>query len=140
MNYELSADVTASPSEVWAKTIDVERWPDFIESHQEIRRLDQGPIQVGREAWVKQPGLPRAKWRVTVCEPEREFTWASRSGLITTEGVHLIEPRASGGGCTLRLAVRTSGPLAFVADALFGRRARRSLATELEGFRAALSA
>lgn len=139
MNHELSADVTAAPSEVWAKTIDVERWPDFIESHQEIRRLDQGPIQVGSEASVKQPGLPRAKWRVTVCEPEREFTWASKSGLITTEGVHIIEPKAGGTGATLRLAVRTSGPLSFLADALFGRRAKRSLATELEGFRRALS-
>jgi uncharacterized membrane protein len=139
VNLQLSADVTASPSEVWAKTIDVERWPEFIESHQEIRRIDDGPIQLGSEAWVKQPGLPRAKWKVTVFEPEREFTWASKSGLVTTAGEHHIEPRPDGTGSTLRLAVRTTGPLTFLADALFGRRARRSLATELEGFRRALS-
>ena len=139
MNVQLSADVTASPSEAWAKTIDVERWPDFIESHEEIRRIDEGPIHVGSEAWVKQRGLPRAKWQVTVCEPEREFTWASRSGLITTTGEHVIEAKSDGSGSVLRLAVRTSGPLAFVADALFGRRAKKSLATELEGFRRALS-
>ena len=139
MHLQLSADVTASPSEAWAKTIDVERWPDFIESHQEVRRIDDGPINLGSEAWVKQPGLPRAQWQVTVFEPERVFTWASSSGLVTTSGEHLIEPRASGTGCTLRLAIRTTGPLAFLADALFGRRAKRSLATELEGFRRALT-
>jgi uncharacterized membrane protein len=139
MHFQLCADVPAPPSEAWAKTIDIERWPDFIESHQSIQRLDQGPIDVGSQAWVKQPGLPRAKWQVTVFEPEHEFTWASRSGLITTVGQHIIEAQADGTGSTLRLAVGTTGPLAFLADALFGRRARRSLSTELEGFRKALS-
>ena len=137
MNIQLSADVSASPSEVWARFIDVERWPDFIESHQEIRRIDDGPFGVGSEAWVKQPRLPRARWKVTVFEPERVFTWESRSGLVTTEGEHIVEAGSS--GSTIRLAIRTTGPAAFVADALFGRRARRSLATELDGFRRALS-
>ena len=133
MYLQLSADVNAAPSEVWSKFVDVERWPQFIESFDEIRRLDDGPFGMGSEAMVKQPGLPRARWRVTELEPERVFTWASSGRSLTTAGEHVVE--ANGSGSTIRLAIRVTGPLAGLTGALFGRRARRSLAMELDGFR-----
>jgi hypothetical protein len=68
-------------------------------------------------------------------EPGRSFTWETSAGGVTTAGGHLVEPNGRGSKITLTLCQH--GPLAAVAGLLLGRRARRYVSMELEGFRAA---
>jgi uncharacterized membrane protein len=135
MKHQVTATVGAPPAEVWRLFADVERWPEMTRSMREVRRMDTGPLRVGSEAIVKQPGLPRARWRVTEIEPDRSFTWETSAGGVTTAGGHLVEPNGRGSKITLTLCQH--GPLAGVAGLLLGRRARRYVSMELEGFRAA---
>ena len=138
MEYRVTANVGAPPAAVWRLFTDLERWPELSPSTSEVRRLDDGPLQVGSEAMVKQPGLPRARWRVTGMAPDRIFPWQTSAGGVTTVGDHRVEPTATGSTITLTLYIR--GPLAGLAALLFGRRAKRSVSMELEGFRAAADA
>jgi uncharacterized membrane protein len=135
MRYQATATVGVPPAEVWRLFVDVESWPETHRNVTEVRRTDTGPLHVGSEAIVKQPGLPRARWRVTEIEPDRSFTWETRTGLVTSVGSHLAEPDGAGSKITISLTLR--GPLAGVTARLFGRRTQRSVSMEAEGFRAA---
>jgi len=125
--------VNAPAEEVWSLFTDVERWPTMIESYESVRRLDSGPLRVGSEAIIKQPRLPRARWKVTQLQSGCSFVWETASPGITTAGGHLVEPHGQGAMVTLTL--RQHGPLARLAQALLGRRTRRYLSMEMEGFR-----
>jgi uncharacterized membrane protein len=131
--HRITTAVDAPAEEVWGLFIDVERWPTMIESYESVRRLDSGPLRVGSEATVKQPRLPRARWKVTQLQPGRSFAWETASPGITTAGGHLVEPH--GQGATITLTLRQHGPLARLAQVLVGRRTRRYLSMEMEGFR-----
>jgi uncharacterized membrane protein len=138
MEHRVSATVGAPPAAVYRLFIDVERWPQLSPSTRAVRRLDSGPIRVGSEAILKQPRLPPARWRVTELSPDRAFVWETRGGGVTTVGDHRVEPDGSGSKITIIL--RTHGPLAGVVDLLVRGIARRHVAMELEGFRAAADA
>ena len=127
--------VNAAPEDVWRLYVDVERWPEISRNTREVRRLDSGPFQVGSEAMVRQPGLPRTRWRVTALDPGRSFTWETTSAGLTTAGDHIVEPSEAGSVITIGLRLR--GPLAGVTEALLGRRVQRSITMEMEGFRQA---
>jgi uncharacterized membrane protein len=133
MEYQVTTAVEAPAQAVWDLFVDVERWPTMTKSIQEVRRTDSGPIRVGSEALVKQPRLPRVRWRVTELVPGKSFVWATTSPGVITSGGHFVEPDGNGAVITLTLSER--GPLAWLMDGLFGRLTRRYLAMELEGFR-----
>jgi uncharacterized membrane protein len=138
MEHRVSATVGASPAAVYQLFIDIERWPELSDSTRSVRRLDTGPLRVGSEAILKQPGLPSARWRVTELDPDRAFVWETKNGGVTTIGDHRVEP--DGAGSTITITLRTRGPLAPVVDLLVAGAARRHVAMELEGFRAAADA
>jgi uncharacterized membrane protein len=133
VEYHVTAIAEAPAEEVWRLFVDVERWPELTRSMREVRRVDSGPLRVGSEAIVRQPRLPRARWRVTALEPGRSFTWETTAPGVTTAGDHLVE--ADGQRAVITLTLRVHGPLARLADAVTGRLARRYLSMELDGFR-----
>jgi uncharacterized membrane protein len=133
MERRLTAHVAAPTADVWRLFVDVERWPELTESMREVRRLDSGPLRVGSEAMIKQPGLARARWMVTELEPGRSFTWESAAIGVTTVGGHLVEPDED--GSTVSLYLRQTGWLAGIVERLVGARATRYMSMELEGFR-----
>lgn len=126
---------SASPEQVWALLVDVERWPELNKNITAARRVDEGPLRVGSEAIIKQPRQPSYRWRVTELAPGRSFTWQTSSGGVTTVGGHIVE--ADGQGSVITLILRMRGPLAWLVYALTTRLARRSLAMEAAGFRRA---
>jgi len=138
MEYHVTATAGAPPAQVYRLFIDIERWPELTQSVRSVRRLDDGPIRVGSEAVLKQPRLPSARWRVTEMEPDRSFVWETKSGGVTTVGDHRVEP--DGPGSKITITLRTHGALAGVADLFVAGLARRHVAMELEGFRAAAAA
>ena len=133
MEYHVTATAGAPPAQVYRLFIDVERWPELTQSIRSVRRLDSGPIRVGSEAIVKQPGLPQARWRVTEMDPDRSFTWETKNGGVTTVGDHRVEP--DGPGSKITITLRLHGPLARLVYPFTARLSRRYLSMEIEGFR-----
>lgn len=133
MEQRVTTAVDATPEQVWQLFADMQRWPEMTKSISEVRRLDSGPLQVGSEAIVKQPRLPRARWRVTELEPGHFFTWETTNGGVTAVGGHIVE--ATGLGSEIILTLRMHGPMARLMYAFLGRLSQRNLAMEIEGFR-----
>ncbi|GAA3383548.1 SRPBCC family protein [Cryptosporangium minutisporangium] len=138
MDYATSVTINAPPETVWGLTTDIEGWPRIASSVTAVRRLDDGALQVGSQADVEQPRLRPARWQVTALEPGRMFVWESTSGGVTSIGEHIVTP--TGSGSRLDLRIRQSGRLAGLVAALYGRRIRRYLHLEAEGFRKAAEA
>jgi uncharacterized membrane protein len=133
MEQRVTTTVNAPPEDVWRLFVDVERWPEMSASMQEVRRLDDGPLRVGSEVILKQPRMPRTRWRVTELEPGRSFSWATSAGGVTTTGGHIVE--ADGDGSVITLILDEHGPLVPLMNAFYGRLSRRYVTMELEGFR-----
>ena len=135
MEHHVTTAADASPEQVWALFVDVERWPEMTKSISAARRVDEGPLRVGSEAIIQQPRLPKASWRVTELESGRSFTWETSALGITTVGGHIVD--AEGQGSRITLTLRMHGPLARLLYAITSRLSRRYLAMEMEGFRRA---
>jgi uncharacterized membrane protein len=133
MEYRVTTTAAAPTDAVWRLFIDFERWPQLTASVLEVRRTDSGPVQVGSEAIVRQPGLVRARWRVTEIDPGRSFTWETKVAGVTAVGGHLVEP--DGDRAVITLTLRQHGPLAPLMSALTSRMTKKNIALELEGFR-----
>jgi uncharacterized membrane protein len=133
MGYQVTGTVEAPAEAVWELFTDIERWPALTASIREARRTDSGPLRVGSEAVIKQPGLPRARWRVTELEEGRAFSWETKVGLVTAIGGHQVT--ASGPDAVITLTLTQHGPLAGLVRALTGALTRKNLALELDGFR-----
>ena len=125
-------DIDAPAAVVWSVIADVERWPTWTDSIDDVRITSTGPLAVGSTAQVKQPGMPRATWTVKDWEPGRSFTWEATGPGIRTSGVHTVEPTGDGTS-RATLAVHESGPLDGVMGLLFGSRFRRFVAMEAAG-------
>ena len=133
MEYNLTTTCDAPPDQVWPLFVDVERWPEMTKSVREACRVDSGPLRVGSEAIIKQPRLPRARWRVTELDPGHSFTWENKSGGVTGVGSHIVV--TDGPGSKITITLRLHGPLARLVHAFTARLSRRYLSMEIEGFR-----
>lgn len=103
MKLESAIPIDAPPEIVWAVTQDLERWPEWAPSMESVRRLDQGPLEVGSAALIKQPGLPEAKWVVTEITPGERFTWKSHIRGMHMSATHEIRATSSGAENLLRI-------------------------------------
>lgn len=133
MRFEDEVFIKAPVDEVWRLTTDVESWPAMSPTFTSVQRLDEGPLAVGSEARVKQPGQRPTTWTVTAVDPPTMFAWEAR-----VLGVHMVASHhlsAVEGGCRNRLAVEMTGRGGRFLGMLIGRAMRRSLATENEGFK-----
>ena len=57
MHFDIEIEINASPDRVWAVLVDVERWPEWMASYTSVDLLREGPLTIGIEARVRQPGL-----------------------------------------------------------------------------------
>jgi uncharacterized membrane protein len=133
MEHHVTTAVDAPPEAVWRLFVDVERWPEMTKSITQARRVDSGPLRVGSEALVKQPRLPRVRWKVTELEPGRSFTWEYSSPGVTSVGGHTVAADGQGALVTLTLAVH--GPLSRPLFALMRGMSHRYISMEAEGFK-----
>jgi uncharacterized membrane protein len=134
MHHTVTIQIDKPPEEVWAALVDVERWPEWTRSIVSIERLDDGPLQVGSAARVKQPRLPAGRWVVTRLEPHRFFDWQTTSSGVTTLAGHRIWPVGAGHAKVL-LSLHQTGPLASAVGLVFGRTSRRYVRMEAAGLK-----
>jgi Polyketide cyclase / dehydrase and lipid transport len=123
MRYETSTTTPAEASRLWAVLSDVERWPEWIEVYQEVRRAEHGELALGDTVHVKQRGLAAGDWTVTELEPGRVFAWESRQPGVRIVGRHVVTAE-TGGGSRLTLELEVSGWLSGVVGAMLGRKSR----------------
>lgn len=132
MEFNVVVDIAAPPSRVWAVIADVERWREWTASITRIELLD-GTFHEGARARVRQPKLPPAVWQVTRVEPERGFTWVSRSPGALVTAHHDIE--AVGAASRVTLAIRYEGLVGRLVGRLFAGITRRYVRMEADGLK-----
>ena len=126
-------EIQAPPERVWAVLCDVECWPEWTASMKSVRRLEAGPLAVGSRARVAQPKLLPAVWQVTEFDPNRSFTWATRSPGVCAAGGHILEAHGSGSRVTLTL--QFSGWLGPLMGRLMRGMSERYVAMEAAGLK-----
>jgi uncharacterized protein YndB with AHSA1/START domain len=139
MQFETTVEIDATPEAVWAALIDVEHWPQWTDSMDEVRWLEGSTVSVGSRARVKQPGMPALTWAVTEVDDARAFHWQTSSPGVRTLGTHTIAA-AGEGRSSLTLGLQQSGALAGLVNAMSGSRSRRYVQMEAEGLKRAAEA
>jgi uncharacterized protein YndB with AHSA1/START domain len=123
MRYETSTTTAAEPSRLWAVLSDVERWPEWIEVYEEVRRRTSGPLAQGEQVHVKQKGLAAGDWTVTELDEGHVFAWTSRQPGVRIVGRHVVSPEPDGGS-RLTLELEMSGWLSGPVGAVLGKKSR----------------
>jgi carbon monoxide dehydrogenase subunit G len=131
--YETSVDVAAPVATVWDVTRDVESWPSWSPTMDEVTLTAPGPLAPGVTARVRQPRLRPATWVVDRVEPEQVFVWHTSGPGFRLTADHVLAPRDGGTRVLLRLSA--TGPLATLVWALTGRTARRYVDEEAAALR-----
>jgi uncharacterized membrane protein len=137
MRFETTVQTDAPVEAVWAALVDVPRWPEWTESMQDVRWLDDDGLRVGARARIKQPRTPALTWTVTELDEGRAFVWEASSPGVNTVGTHAVSGAGDHGGSTLTLGLQQSGPLAWLVGALTGARTRRYVQLEADGLKRA---
>jgi uncharacterized membrane protein len=133
MHTEVSTSVQAPADRVWAILSDVERWPAWTASVQQV--VLDGPLAVGAVAKIRQPKLPPTAWTVTEVVPGRSFTWESKAPGSRTVGEHEVTP-TSEESCDVRLRLEQNGPVGSVIGLLYRRLTKRYVQMEADGLAA----
>ena len=136
MQFETTVEIDAAPEDVWAVLVDVQRWPEWTDSMQEVSWLDDATPTVGSRARIKQPSTPALTWTVTELDPGRSFSWETSSIGVRTLGSHALAPIGDGRS-RLMLGLHQSGALGGLIGALTGSRTRRFVRMEAEGLKRA---
>jgi Polyketide cyclase / dehydrase and lipid transport len=134
MKYEAAARTAKPAEQVWALLVDVERWPELVDTYQVVQRLDAGPLRVGSRAHVEQVGLRPGDWQVSDLSEGHSFTWKRKQPGVVVVAWHRVDPEP--GGCRLTLGVQMDGPLSGLIGILLGGKTRRYVDLELARFTA----
>ena len=129
MRHEITVTITAPAELVWQTISDIEKWPEWSPTMDEVRRLDEGEFRVGTTAHVRQPGLPDRTWTVTELTPGRSFTWSTDGPGLHLAADHVIQGEQDG-KVEVLLTFRMSGFVAPLAALLSGRKVREFVNTE----------
>ena len=134
MHIEHTLEIEAPVATVWALTIAIEDWPRLTPTTMtRVERVDSGPLRMGSQARIKQPGQRPAVWTVRRLDAPNAFEWATTTMGMTMTARHRIEPTAT--GCRNTLTVDITGGLSRILGRLVGSQIAKVIATENECFR-----
>jgi uncharacterized membrane protein len=134
MRHEVTTPTDAPAGLVWRTIRDVDRWPDWTPTMNEVRRLDDGDLRRGSTAVVRQPMQPARTWTVTEVADGRSFTWVTGGAALRMSAGHTV--RTDDGTTVIELSFTMTGPLAFLASMVGGKAVRRAVDTEAASLRA----
>ena len=89
-DFNIAIDIDAPVDIVWSVMRDGERWPEWTPTVTSIRLLD-APLRIGSRAFIRQPKLPPALWRITELDEGKSFTWVTRSPGVRVTARHSVE-------------------------------------------------
>jgi uncharacterized membrane protein len=135
VGFQTTIDIGAPSTVVWDVLIDVTTSPEWTDSISAVERLDGGPLRIGSNTRIKQPGFPAVTWQVTELDPGVGFTWVAHSLGSATTGRHQLTSTAEG-GTRVTLAIEQRGALASIVGKLTAKRIQRYLRMEAEGLKA----
>lgn len=125
--------IAAPRATVWQIISPLDDWAQLLPTVDEVTRVGPpGPIREGTAFWLRQPGLPRARWTVTRWRPEAAFVWESAGPGVRSVATHQLSE--DGVGTILRLGLDWSGPLAGVMRTFLRRKAQRYVDQEAAAF------
>lgn len=132
--YEIQTLVAASPERVWDTLSNVAEWPSWLPTVSSVEALNDGEPRVGAEYRVVQPRSRPAVWTITDWKPAENFTWVSSSPGVRVSADHRVS-QVEAGRAQVTLRMRFSGPMAWLANLVFGRLTRDYMRQEAESLR-----
>lgn len=129
-----SISIHAPLSVVWRETVDVERWPEWTPTVTASERLGEGPLRVGSEVRLRQPGQPAAVWTVTSLDPLERFSWETQRPGLRMTATHALA--SEGDGTRNALNVEITGALSVLLWPVLRVLVSRALALENRGLKA----
>lgn len=139
MHADDSIEIEAPADVVWQVYADVERWPEWTASMDEVAFVEGDTVGQGAAVRIKQPRLPRLTWVVTDVTPGRSWTWEVRSPGALTVAQHVVTPVGNG---TTRVEQRIdqTGPIGGLVGRMMAGTTRRYLRMEAEGLKSVCEA
>jgi uncharacterized membrane protein len=128
-------EIDAPASIVWDVFTDVERWPAWTASVEQIVPLDAPALALGNRFEIKQPRLPKVVWEVSAIEPGVSWTWRARSAGNTTYASHEVVRQAPN-HTLVRQRIEQRGPIGVAVGVLMLRLTKRYLDLEAQGLKA----
>lgn len=120
--------ISCPPDRVWAITIDINAWPDWVPTIQRAQVLSDEPFGVGTRAVLKQPAQPKTVWCMVACSPQAGFVWQTSGRLFRMRATHHLTPTDHGTDCYLN--IRLQGPLGRLLGPLLKFPIKRALRQE----------
>lgn len=139
MHAEDSIDIQAPADVVWRVYADVERWPDWTASMDEVTFVRGDALADGAEVRIKQPRLPRVTWVVTELRPGASWTWEARSPGALTVARHVVTP-TDDGTTRVEQSIDQTGPVGGLVGRAIAGLTHRYLRMEAEGLKATAEA
>lgn len=118
-----SREVGVGPQRAFSAWVDLDRWPAFIDGFARVERVDESWPAVGADlVWVSLPsGRGRVRETVVACEPGALLETRVEEDQLA--GTQRVAFRPSSVALELDYKLSRGGPLRFVVDLLFVRRA-----------------
>lgn len=126
-------NIDAPCEKVWQETIDIESWPEWAPTINEVQRLDSGPFGLGSRARLKQPAQPETVWKVTEFEDGSYFAWEATLRGIHMRGGHLVSPTDA--GCTSHMTIHISGWIATILSPIIRKPITNAIRQENQGLK-----
>lgn len=122
-SFQGSSRSAAPPAVVWAVWTDPAAWPgDIVEA-----ATLHGSFEVGGKITTKIKGYPAGTSTITTIDSPRLWVGVARSPGLTLTYEHIVEP--AGDGALLTERATMSGPLAWIAARILGRRLEATFAS-----------
>lgn len=134
MKFETTIDIDAAAPKVWSVLADVQRWPEWTPTMNQVRLRETDRFGVGATADIRQPKLPPAAWKVTAFEDGHRFAWAAGGPGVLTVGDHVVEPLGAD-RCRVTLGIETTGALSRPFWLLAGGLTRRYVTMEADSLK-----
>lgn len=122
--YETVITVAAPVETVWQVTRDVQTWPQWSPTMDEVTCVDHAPIAVGSRVDVRQPRVRPATWVVDHLTEGQRFRWHTRGPGYRLAADHVLDASPGDAGTQVRLSAAVTGPLAWLVWLLGGRTIR----------------